>query len=126
MRNGKTLLRLAIILPVTWLCLLLIGSVTYSGGVEIASAQETIPQTEENDLEGVTEAFYLLKYDLAVEQAAHLADSRADSLMFHYMQQSYLDQMETDRHQRRREMAMVLIGVVLGGVLIYAGAAVTD
>ena len=113
MSTLKKSAKLAILIPILWLVLFL--SVFGTSCVGNASAQEPV----KSDLEEVTDAFYLLKFDYDLLFAKHTATVRADSLQVASVVKSYEGMLQFERDKRKRDLWTIGITAVITGVTFY-------
>ena len=113
MTTPRKYAKLAILIPILWLVL----SMTVFGTSCVGSANAQEP--EKTDLEEVTAAFYLLKFDYDLLAAKHTSTVRADSLQLASVVGSYESMLQFERDKRKRDIWTIGITAVVTGTLFY-------
>lgn len=69
------------------------------------------------ECDSVADAFFLLQYDYRVDQARWTARAQMDSLRI----ADVVRQVELERKQRKREMVVTGVAVIIAGVIFWLG-----
>ena len=112
MVTRKKLLRLAIITPLLWEGLLLIGLGIFSP--VIAGAQ-----TSEAQVDSLTSAYYLLQFDMDLLQSRHDAVVKADSLQMALVVQTYESRLDFEQAKRKHTYLTIFVTAMMTGTLAY-------
>lgn len=101
----------------TFLPPLLLSVLLCCGGTE-SVAQESAAA----ECDSITDAFFLLQYDYRVDQARWFAKAHMDSLRI----ADVVRQVELERKQRKREMVVMGVSVIVAGVIFWLGGAASE
>jgi len=71
------------------------------------------------ELDSLTAAFYLLKFEHDLLEATHAATVRADSLQLASVVRSYESLMDYERSKRRRDIITIGVTAVITGTVFY-------
>ena len=108
----KKLLKLAIITPLLWEGLLLIGLGIFSPAIVAA-------QVSEAEVDSLTSAYYLLQFDLDLLQSRHNAVVKADSLQLALVVQTYESRLDFEEAKRKHTYLTIFVTAMMTGTLAY-------
>ena len=98
--------------PGSFLPPLLLSVLVFCGGTDSVAQPSAAAETD-----SIVDAFYLLQFDYRVDQARWTARAEMDSLRI----ADVVRQVELERKQRKREMVVMGVSVVVAGVIYWLG-----
>lgn len=103
--------------PGSFLPPLLLSVLVCCGGTD--SAAQTSATAE---ADSIVDAFYLLQFDYRVDQARWAARAEMDSLRI----ADVVRQVELERKQRKREMVVMGVSIIVAGVIFWLGGVASE
>ena len=112
MTMRKKLLRLAMITPLLWEGLLLIGLGILSPAIAVA-------QVSEAEVDSLTSAYYLLQFDMDLLESQAKGRARADSLHLSEVVQNYESRLDFEEAKRKHTYLTIFVTAMMTGTLAY-------
>ena len=103
--------------PGSFLAPLLLSVLVCCGGTESVAQPSAAAEAD-----SIVDAFYLLQFDYRVDQARWTARAEMDSLRI----ADVVRQVELERKQRKREMVVMGVSIVVAGVIFWLGGVASE
>lgn len=103
--------------PGSFLPPLLLSVLVCCGGTESAAQPSAAAEAD-----SIVDAFYLLQFDYRVDQARWAARAEMDSLRI----ADVVRQVELERKQRKREMVVMGVSIIVAGVIFWLGGVASE
>ena len=103
--------------PGSFLPPLLLAALVCCGGTDSVAQPSAAAETD-----SIVDAFYLLQFDYRVEKARWLARGDMDSLRI----ADVMRQVELERKQRKREVIVMGVSVIVAGVIFWLGGMASE